>query len=693
LQSGSQQQQRLLVVPGQQQQKASLSAVDAAVQHLQCLLIMSAHPERQDLRPALPSATRTCGVLAVLGLYSNCQKGLPLPAVSDKGNGSSSSSGGSSGGSNTTAQQGGAARPGSSHTSSSSSSSSGGGGGRSSTSPAAAARTPVRYQGASDEWVWEVSSTNLQHLPDIAPALAKCIGLSKLQLACIAAHMLRSDQPGAAAPTGQLLSCWETVVMSAPRAGGQQQQQQPFNIVQDLGQLELSVLFLKWVAACDSSSQQFARLGYSAAVSAVMTMQDFDRHRHQQQQPTSVELSTGQVPQPPADLQQVGLMSRWAGSTLPVLLRFIAKVLDRTQAEAAAAAAVTGAGAGHATASSSASGDGGCSVLEGLLATLNNSVQLLGMLGMATTVETGRGAAGEVAALVCAPVWNSYALEVMFVLERHTRLLLSLWGTSHSALAQESHFQALCGLHNLCLFSRSGSPAVLLAQHSVQALLAAPSASDGQQQGRHLRRFMSLLVSALKLAGKQAQGAHDGLQLQFCLAEASACARILGDCITRAGSTAGSAATCSRESAGGGGSSSASSSDPAAGYVACLPWLVLLGRYCFSAGSSLSMALQQSGLVALLEFGPSSCSTAFGIVQTLPCCRCSQCRSSSLCCWGCWMQCRQHFHVCQATLLLQWGRTQVLCRLPLISLHSSCVCLGLLPAASRCLTSATTQIV
>jgi hypothetical protein len=432
----------------------------------------------------------------------------------------------------------------------------------------------------------------------VAPALAKCIDLSKLQLACIAAHMLRSDTPDAAAPTSQLLSCWETVVMSALPARGQQQQQQqqqqPLNVVQDLGQLELSALFLEWVAACDSSSLQFVQHGYDAAVSAVMTMQNFDRHRHQQQQPTSVELSTGQVPQPPADLQLMRLSSKWVDSTLPVLLKFMTKVLHRAQAEAAAAA--TGAGAGPA--SSSASGNGSYYVLKGLLATLNNSVQLLGGLG-AAALETSRAATGGMAALVCAPVWNRYALEVMSVLEGHTRLLLSLWGTSHSALAQAYHLTALLGLRNACLSTRLGPPAVLLA---VKAQLAAPSASDGQQQGQGVRGFMSLLVSALKLAGKQAQGAHDGLR--FCVAEASACAGILGDCITSVGSTAGSQSSC-----GGG-------SGQAATYAPCLPWLVLLGRCCYYMAGSMSVALQQSGLKALLNFGGSR---VLGSLQALLC--------------------------------------------------------------------------
>jgi hypothetical protein len=125
---------------------------------------------------------------------------------------------------------------------------------------------------------------------------------------------------------------------------------------------------------------------------------------------------------------------------------------------------------------------------------------------------------------------------------------------------------------------------------------------------------MSLLVSTLKLAGKQAQGAHDGLE--FCLAEASACAHMFGGFVTRAGSTAGSAATRGSTRSDGG-TSSADRSGPgsAGGYVACLPWLVLLGRCCYAAGGSLSAAMQRPDVVAR----DMSVDSGLGRLQALLC--------------------------------------------------------------------------
>lgn len=64
--------------------------VVAALAHLETLPQLYIKVQSQDALHALPSATRTCGVLAVLGLYRECLQSLPLPAVRDEGAPSSS---------------------------------------------------------------------------------------------------------------------------------------------------------------------------------------------------------------------------------------------------------------------------------------------------------------------------------------------------------------------------------------------------------------------------------------------------------------------------------------------------------------------------------------------------------------------------------------------------------------------------
>jgi hypothetical protein len=151
----------------------------------------------------------------------------------------------------------------------------------------------------------------------------------------------------------------------------------------------------------------------------------------------------------------------------------------------------------------------------------------------------------------------------------------------------------------------------------VLAVQAVQPASDGQQPKHYLRGFMSLLVSALKLAGVDSQGFDPGLR--FCLAETDACTLMLAPFFTAAGSTASGTASSGSSSSGG------SSGSPAGACVAGLPWLVLLGRCCYYVGGKLSVALEQLQLdVSTSLDGLSSSSSELGSVLGLLCQRLGQ---------------------------------------------------------------------
>jgi hypothetical protein len=656
---------RGLLQPGPQQQTApwapdqgSLwSAVDTALKHLTHLLASYQHLKGPAVQLALPSATRTCGVLAVLSQYSDCLKGLSLSAVRDAGTGSGSQSSDS---------------------------------GTTPAAAAAAAEASVTIQGASDEWVLQVASTNVQHLPDVAPALAKCIGLSKLQLACIAAHMLRSDST---VDMGRTYCSWGVVVSSAMNADAEERQQQqqgrqPFKVVEGLSQLELTSLLLEWVAALDSDVL-FSGTCTGAILAISVLLRAFTARYKRQQQQGAAE----------ADWQLMRLLESWANSTVPVLVQVMRKMLCRAQA--VAAAAVTGAPDGRAAISSSSSssssssgvrdGVGSLDELQTLHKALSLCVKLLAELDVVTVVWA-RGCADNPAwgpgCCRLSLAWDSCGVEVVSVLEGYVRLLLSVGSTAHPtpdlavAVGTWTHMgDLLCQAVPHCIDRRS----LLL-------VLGMRASSDGQQhqhQSLYLRGFMSLLVSALKLAGSSCVQEAPREGVGFCLAAAIACADMLTVSAARLGRLA------AEDSSG----ASPVQQQVAAAAIACLPWLVLLGRVCYHAGGSLMTVLgQPSGrnpadtlrsVLGSLEEVFQGLSSKLELVTGAP----------QLAAAGYALQSvREQFglsgrrygtqaHACPVTLM------QLSLHIWWLSLCSSCVRLGLLPAASLCLTSATTQVV
>lgn len=93
-----------------------------------------------------------------------------------------------------------------------------------------------------------------------------------------------------------------------------------------------------------------------------------------------------------ASVQLMQLLSKWADSCLPVLLRTMTRALHRAQRAASEAAEPAAAG-GSSSGSNSPRRGGSSSrgsirrVLPRLLATLSECVRLLGLVGVATTVN------------------------------------------------------------------------------------------------------------------------------------------------------------------------------------------------------------------------------------------------------------------------------------------------------------------
>jgi hypothetical protein len=508
----------------------------------------------------LPCATRSCGVLAVPNLYGDCLKGLPLPTVRQEGTGSGSQSSDSG------------------------------------TSLAAAASAAASYQGASDQWVWQVAATNLQHLPDITPALAKCIGLSKLQLACVAAHTLRSGSVVGSWVMGHTVNTWALLTSRAMGFDAedlewcchwqqqqlqqrQQGQQQPFKVVEGLAQLELSSMLLDWAAALDSSEEELGVHSARAALSVHFTLRHFKRQYDRQQQDTVAA-------QAAVTWQLRRLLSGWADSTLPVLLKAMTKVLHRARSEAQLAA-VTGAGAGPASSSTSGSGGNASSGCEGgvlglLLTALTTCVEVLADLGAATALQTDSGVAPHTGpCFEMSGVWESCGVDVVSVLESYVRLLLSLSSTQLALVDWES---TLKGLANVLYPNRQ--VAAIKRTLGVLLMLAIrfnlPPAARGRKQGPYLHGLMSLLVSTLKLSGSGCVQ-EEGVGLQYRVAATAACADMLVQSIQDFGAAA---AVTSSSSAGGSSSGGVGPQQAgAAGAFTSLLWLVLLGRCCLTVGS------------------------------------------------------------------------------------------------------------
>jgi hypothetical protein len=277
----------------------------------------------------------------------------------------------------------------------------------------------------------------------------------------------------------------------------------------------------------------------------------------------------------------------------------MATVLHRAQAEAAAV--LTDAGAGLPTDSSSSSrsssGDPGGSsslgVLQSLLSSLNHNVQLLNAVGALTIVEPDREARspaevqGTVAGYAWAPVWDSCAVEVVSVVEGYVRLLLSIDGRKSTTGALLSSRGCLPAVADVC----SPAGVLLLVAEQILARAAAHSQAPASRRQRdpYLRGFMSLLVSTLKLAGSSTmQGTREGLD--FCLAAAGVSATVLQKHMAMGGLDASAAAGTPSSSSIGVGSQQAD----AAVFVACLPWLVLLGRCCYHVSSHLLVLSEHS---------------------------------------------------------------------------------------------------
>jgi hypothetical protein len=559
--------------------------------------------------------------------------------------------------------------------------------------------------------VWQVASTNLQHLPDVSPALAKCIGLSKLQLACIAAHLLRSGS-AAAVDTGGLVNAWRAVTDSAARFSAEQRHQvQPFKVVDGLSQLELSTLLMQLAADCDSSTEQFVHHStgaVSSLLAALVAFKECNHHHHRQQQQQQQQ-STAVLTQQ-ADLQLARLLTKWADSAVPVLLKIMTKLLDRAQD--AAPRAVTGVAADPASAGgSSNSGSSGSSadVLQAVLASLGTCVQLLAVLGKATAVETDRDAAagGHVQGSVCAPIWGECAVQVVSVLEAFVRLLLLQQDTERlgSGVTAES-CAALQSIHSLCVFGREGRAGLLLLL-AVQEVGSLAAGSTGQRQGTYLRGLMSLLVSTLKLVGSgKMPGRPEGMRT--CVATVILCMKMLEHLAAPLEIAAASTNSTAAAGVGGSGSSSgAVQQQPcAARYLVCLPWLVLLGRSCFYAGLCLLAALQ------VIERASSNTmlAAATNLQSWCPhwqrCClahglRCSRVHSSLWQQGMPWSQCSSSLGCCKkhrATCMImrlfrRASQSRAVCGVSSVGLRRSCACSAMLPAAFLCLSSATALLV
>lgn len=93
---------------------------------------------------------------------------------------------------------------------------------------------------------------------------------------------------------------------------------------------------------------------------------------------------------------------------------------------------------------------------------------------------------------VDAPIWGGCAVQVVSVLE-------GVVDTERSAVAPACRAALQC-MHTLCSRDRNGRAELLLLL-ATQAVELLAVASSGCQQGRYLRGLMSLLASALKLAG------------------------------------------------------------------------------------------------------------------------------------------------------------------------------------------------
>jgi hypothetical protein len=375
-----------------------------------------------------------------------------------------------------------------------------------------------------------------------------------------------------------LLDTWESVLLGAEEDSSQQLG--TFELVEGFARLELSRLLLTWVAALPSTEPQFASYSSCAAYCTALALQSFaveHRRQHfwqqqQQQQQEQYKLQQQQL---------MRLLSPWADSVMPSLLSIMSAALVRAKAEAT----------GASSSSSDGSSSGSCAgVLQSLLEALTNFVQLLDVLGDATAVR-----AGSSSCLQFAPVWGAHVVEAVSLLERYTRLLLSLEGSQHSELK----LVALNNVYVLCQHSSMGGAGVLLAlavqasTQQVERLHDAEPPARGSWQVRYPRRFLSLLLSALKLASSLE--AADKRPC-FCLAATNVCVRVLVHC-TESDMWTVCSADMQSDCIEGSNSSAASSSSAevlaaqqseAASSAVWLPWLVLLGRCCLYAGTHIA---------------------------------------------------------------------------------------------------------
>lgn len=298
-------------------------------------------------------------------------------------------------------------------------------------------------------------------------------------------------------------------------------------------------------------------------------------------------------------LQLMRLLSAWANSILLVLLKTMTKLLDRAQADAAAD--VTGAGAeplaGGSSNGDSSSGSSGSSrsVLQPVLATIEKCMQLLSAMDVVASVQQTdsgpeHGDAVQRFKFFLPSAWPDHATEVVAALEGYVRLLLSLGGTEHSALVLDYSTKLI---HTLSLLLRRGTqlgaPGVFFLltlpvfEHLASTLLMRDAPARNEKQGSYSRGLMSLLVSALKLAGSSGmRTTHAGMHcLLFttdrCVVLLEKCMDLLSelDCV------GGSDVSARGPAAGGSSSAGGSVPGPAAAYTACLPWLLLLGRCCY----------------------------------------------------------------------------------------------------------------
>jgi hypothetical protein len=198
-------------------------------------------------------------------------------------------------------------------------------------------------------------------------------------------------------------------------------------------------------------------------------------YRQEQQQSTAEsEQDTG--------MQLRRLLAEWADSTVPLLLRFMTRLLHRAQQEASGSVSATGClgatgnnssgcgGCGDAGGNSSGCGgcgdaggnsSGGAASLPALLDALYTCVQLLSELGVGTAMRVD---SSGVAAVDCVwdPVWDNNRLEVVHVFECYVRLLLSLQGSEHAVLARQSSLAVLHCMFNSGAHRKDNSLGVLV---------------------------------------------------------------------------------------------------------------------------------------------------------------------------------------------------------------------------------------